>query len=100
MIFPCLDTIFPALFNFAIPLVHPSPFDRLYGYKKYRRLKYLFLSLGGVGLLGLLIFLLDPVVNHSPIPLWPAVLTGGFTFISLALAWYFHMQYLSSRGTG
>jgi hypothetical protein len=80
--------------------VQPTPFDRLSGYRKYRKLKYLFLSLSGLGVLALTIFLLDPVLNQSPVPLIPSFIAGGFTIISFGLAWYFHMQYLSSRGTG
>lgn len=51
----------------------------------------------GIAALMLAVFVLDPVINHSPISPRPTLVFGIATLVAFGLGWYFHLQYLSER---
>jgi hypothetical protein len=77
--------------------VNDSPFDRLHGVRRNKQLRNGCLIAAGLAALVLAVFVLDPVINHSPISPRPTLFFGITTLVAFGLGWYFHLQYLSER---
>ena len=74
-----------------------SPFDRLHGVRRNKQFRNGSFIACGLSALVLAVFLLDPLVNHSPVSIRPALFFGIATLVAFGLGWYFHLQYLSER---
>jgi len=73
----------------------PSPFDRLYGSRRAKRLRNIALGTSGASGFLAAIFLLDPIMSGEPMHTAIFLAMGLLFFVSSGLSVYYHLKFLS-----
>jgi hypothetical protein len=72
-----------------------SPFDRLYGAKRNRKIRNFALSASGVSGLLAMILVLDPFLSGEPLSALTFLFFSFLFFVSIGLSLYFHLKFIA-----